>query len=91
MKISYDPVKDAVNIDERGSPFDRVKDFDFSTAIHEADTRQDYGELRIVATGYLDNRLHVLVFTPTAEGIRVISFRKANRREIRNYGQKTAH
>ena len=33
------------------------------------------------AIGLLENRLHVLVFTETVDGIRVISFRKANSRE----------
>jgi uncharacterized protein len=35
-----------------------------------------------VALGYLDERLHVLCFTETHDGIRVISFRKANSREV---------
>ena len=30
-------------------------------------------------------RFHVLVFTETPSGIRAISFRKANRREVRQY------
>jgi len=32
-------------------------------------------------------RLHVLCFTPVANGIRVISFRKANKREMNDYEQ----
>ncbi|WP_267912117.1 BrnT family toxin [Melaminivora jejuensis] len=34
---------------------------------------------------WLDERLHVLCFTPTPGGIRIISFRKANAREERRY------
>jgi uncharacterized DUF497 family protein len=41
------------------------------------------------AIGHLENRLHVLVFTETVDGIRVISFRKANPREEKIYEQKT--
>jgi len=33
------------------------------------------------------DRLHVLCFTPVVNGIRVISFRKANKREIKDYEQ----
>jgi uncharacterized DUF497 family protein len=40
-----------------------------------------------VAVGFLDKRLHVLCFTPKAGGIRVISFRKANAREVKDYDQ----
>ena len=36
--------------------------------------------------GYLDERLHVLVFGETEDGIRVISFRKANDREGKKHG-----
>lgn len=35
----------------------------------------------------LDAQLHVLVFTETARGIRVISLRRASRRERRHYEQ----
>jgi hypothetical protein len=35
--------------------------------------------------GWLDVRLHVLCFTPTDDGLRVISLRKANARELRRY------
>ena len=40
-----------------------------------------------MAVGFMGERLHVLCFTPVAGGIRVISFRKANAREVRNYEQ----
>ena len=36
----------------------------------------------------MDSRLHVLCFTPIDGGIRVISFRKANDREVRKYDEK---
>jgi hypothetical protein len=45
------------------------------------DIRRDYGEVRQVALGYLDERLHALCFAETATGIRVISFRRVNARE----------
>jgi uncharacterized DUF497 family protein len=67
--------------------FERVRDFDFGTANVAIDDRRDYGEVRYVATGYLEKRLHILCFTETMLGIRVISFRKANNREVRKYEQ----
>ncbi|MCA0304859.1 MAG: BrnT family toxin [Proteobacteria bacterium] len=89
-RITYDPAKNARNIIERGLPFDRVEAFDFSTAFVFQDTRRDYGEARFVATGYLDDRLHVLCFTEVSDGIRVISLRKANTREERRHAQAQA-
>lgn len=85
MDISFDPVKSARNAAERGLPFDLAAEFDFQTAVIEEDTRRAYPERRFVALGWRDERLHVLCFTPTPGGIRVISFRKANAREERRY------
>jgi len=70
------------------SSFDQAVDFDFETANFSIDKRKDYGEVRRRAIGYLSNRLHALVFTETPKGIRVISFRKANKREVAIYEQK---
>ena len=87
MKISYDPVKNARNNRIRGLLFDDASNFDFETALIEIDNRIEYGETRYVALGTLAKRLHVLCFTETATGIRVISFRKANLREVNRYAK----
>ena len=39
--------------------------------------------------GFLDNRLHAAIFTPRPDGIRMISLRKANAKEIRCYENHT--
>ncbi len=90
MDITFDPAKNERNIRERGSSFERAADFDFETAVRFEDSRRDYGETRFVAVGYLDERLHVLCFTVTDAGIRVISFRRANAREARQYAESKA-
>lgn len=48
-----------------------------------------YGEERYAAYSMLGKRLHFVCFSETEEGIRVISFRKANRREVKLYEQKS--
>ena len=78
MHIEFDPAKNEANIRARGLSFGRAADFDFHTAVVAQDARKAYPEPRFVAVGRLDQRLHVLCFTPKAGGIRVISFRKAN-------------
>ena len=90
MRVSYDPVKNARNIRERGLSFDSATDFVFETAMYAVDERQEYGETRFVAIGMLADRLHVLCFTEGPDGIRVISFRKANAREVKRYAQVQA-
>ncbi len=91
MKIAFDPAKNARNIAERQLPFERAAELDWATAQIAEDVRKDYPERRFVATGCLDGRLHVLCFTPMPGGIRVISFRKANPREVRRHVAQAAH
>lgn len=88
MDITFDPVKNARNIEERGLSFERVAEFDFESALFLVDTRRDYGERRWRALGRVGDRVHALVFVETDSGIRVISFRKANEREIKRYEQE---
>ncbi len=87
MEITFDSSKNARNIAERNLSFERVVDFDFESAVYFEDTRHDYGEIRRIAVRYLDKRLHVLCFVETKNGIRIISFRKANKREGQRYGK----
>ena len=89
MNIEFDPEKSSKNRRDRGLPFDEAAVFDWETAVYVEDTRQPYPERRFVAVGYLGERLHVLCFTPILSGVRVISFRKANLREVRRYENKT--
>lgn len=85
MRISFDPAKDDWNIRVRDLSFLAAAGFDFENALYAVDDRRDYGETRYVALGMLHDRLHVLCFVETDDGIRVISFRKANAREVRRY------
>jgi uncharacterized DUF497 family protein len=87
VHITFNPEKNERNIRERGLSFELVAEFEFKTACIEADSRREYGETRYIALGRLNARLHVLCFMETADGIRVISFRKANDREVTRYAK----
>lgn len=89
MRIDFDPDKSARNARERGLPFTAVERFDWMGARYLEDTRHDYPERRFVVVGYLDQRLHVVCCTPIADGVRIISLRKANQREVRRHEQAT--
>lgn len=81
MKISYDPAKRDWTLIHRGIDFeDAAIVFDGLTAEIE-DTRQDYGEIRIICFGLLRNRLVVVGYAPRGEVRHVFSMRKANDRE----------
>ncbi|MBI3772314.1 MAG: BrnT family toxin [Gammaproteobacteria bacterium] len=85
MKIDFDPAKSEKNTRERGLPFDLAEDFEWDSALVVQDTRNPYPESRFQAIGFIDEeRLHVLIFTLTPGGIRVISLRKANA-EVNRY------
>ena len=68
--------------------FSTFKKFDWESALILEDKRKDYGEIRYRAMGLIDSRVHALVFTTRDMKVRVISLRKANRREVKNYEQK---
>ena len=64
--------------------------FDWATALIRADTRSDYGEARFQALGLLDMPVHLAVFTIRDDALRIISLRRANRREERRYEEVQA-
>jgi uncharacterized DUF497 family protein len=72
----------------------RKRGIDFPTAIRvfldlhrieREDTRISYGETRTEVIGMVGVQVPVLIYTPRADRIRIISARKANRRERRAY------
>jgi len=86
MEYEWDDNKASSNLRNHGISFDSVVDFSWESAMVVEDDRNDYGERRFIAYGPIGNRLHCLVFTLRGEMIRVISLRKANRREVKRYG-----
>ena len=85
LEFLFDRSKDRINRNKHGIGLSRAADFDFDAAIFVVDDRNDYGEVRIKAIGFLDARLYALVFTQEGENIRAISLRKASKDEESNY------
>jgi hypothetical protein len=65
-----------------------VERLEWETALVVEDIRKDYGETRLQVLALMDGRLYAAVVTPRGEDLRVISFRKANRKEVIRYGKK---
>ena len=59
------------------------------TALIEVDDREDYGEVRYNAIGFLGVELHNLTFTVREEKIHAISLRKATKQEESDYAEIT--
>ncbi len=89
MEISFDPTKSERNVTDRGLPFMLVEQMEWSGAMIKEDVRNNYGERRYLALGMIGDRLHAVVFTPRADKVHVISLRKANQREVKDYEQET--
>jgi uncharacterized protein len=80
--ITYDPIKRAKTLSERGLDFQRAKVVFEGMHLTRVDDRREYGEQRFITAGWLDERIVVIVWTPRARARRIISMRKANEREI---------
>lgn len=79
--ITYDAVKREATLEERGLDFADAAMVFAGVTLDREDSRKDYGEARVVTLGHLRERLVAIVWTPTANGRRIISMRKANGRE----------
>ena len=85
VEIAFDPEKNERNIRERGLSFELAAEFDFETSVTTEDTRRDYGETRFRSLGFIGAELHAVVFTVRGDAMRIISLRRANRRERARY------
>lgn len=85
MEITFDPTKDTANQAKHGVSLLLARELDWSDVMAKPDTRRDYGELREIGYGVIDNRLYCVVFTQRQDTMHVISLRKANSREVKNY------
>jgi uncharacterized DUF497 family protein len=89
MKLTFDPKKDAANIAKHGVTLAMAGDLEWETLECKQDTRREYGEPRQIGYVVANNRLYCVVFVdrpaddPTER--RVISLRKANSREVKQY------
>ena len=88
MNYEWDDKKCNSNLKKHKVDFSAVGGFDWQCALIIEDNRRDYGETRYRAMGLIGSRLHALVFTTRGEKVRVISLRKANRREVKSYEEK---
>ena len=60
-----------------------------STRTGSSDRRWDYGEDRYRLLGAVEGRVFVVIYTMRGSMIRIISARKTNRREVREYERNT--
>ena len=88
MEIEFDPNKNRLNLEKHGISLTSAHDFDWDTAHFEEDLRFIYTERRFEATGWLGDRLHVLVYCNRGLAARIINLRRANAREAKAYANQ---
>ena len=85
MQYEWDENKRIANLEHHKVDFTEAVEFEWDSAIETIDDRYDYGETRWVTIGFINKKLHVMVYTIRRNKIRIISLRKANRRESSYY------
>jgi uncharacterized protein len=91
MEFEWDPEKSDRCFAERGFDFAYAAQAFFDPdRILTKDNRYDYGEHRYQLISKIQGRVFVIVFTPREDLIRIISARKANQREVKEY-EKTSY
>ena len=86
MEFEWDDTKSNVCFERRGFDFAYVVRVFFDPCrVVAQDRRRDYGEDRYRLLGTIDGRTYAVVYTVRGSVIRIISARKANRREVIDY------
>lgn len=89
MRIEYDPAKDRTNRAKHGVSLGLAAEIDWESALVWIDERFDYGEMRMIALAPKTGVVYYVAFVDRGMTRRVISLRRANRREVRHYVQST--
>ena len=85
MRFEWDEAKRRLNIIRHGFDFVAVEKVLAGATITFLDDRFDYGEMRLLTFGLLNDKVVAITHTETDEVIRVISVRKASKNEEKTY------
>lgn len=87
MQVEYDPVKDSANQAKHGVSLALAGELDWDAALVWVDDRFEYGELRMIALAPKTAILYYVAFVERDSVRRIISLRRADRREVKHYVQ----
>ena len=88
MQFEWDAAKNRSNFAKHGLDFADAELVLAGPRVSFVDDRFDYGEERFVTLGLLAGRLVTIAHAPRGEATRIISMRKANRREQKIYQKR---
>ena len=87
MKIEYNELKNESNYKKHGVYFSEAENIEWDTLWAIPDTRKQYNEKRMIGYAYIGDRIYCIVFVDRLNVRRIISLRKANSREVKNYAK----
>jgi len=87
VRIEFDSIKDATNQLKHGVSLGLAVELDWEAALVWIDDRSDYGETRMIALAPMSGILYYVAFVDRIRVRRIISLRRANRREVKYYVQ----
>lgn len=87
MRIEFDPAKDSVNRANHGVSLAMAEQLDWNAALVWVDSRFEYDELRMIALAPETSTLYYVAFVERGEVRRIVSLRRATRREVKRYVQ----
>jgi uncharacterized protein len=85
VRIEFDPAKDASNRARHGVSLSLARELDWDAALAWVDHRFGYDELRMIALAPKTNTLYYVAFVDRGDRRRIISLRRATRREVKHY------
>lgn len=87
MRIEFDPAKDVTNQAKHGVSLSLALELDWEAALVWVDERFEYNEMRMIALAPRTEILYYVAFVDRGSVRRIISLRRANRREVKHYVQ----
>ena len=87
MRIEFDPAKDSANQTKHGVSLALADELDWDAALVWIDDRFENDEWRMIALAPKTGILYYVAFVDRGEVRRIISLRRANRREVKHYVQ----
>ena len=88
VEFHWNEMKSRENLKKHGLCFEDAAGIFEEETVTFLDDRFEYGEKRYLTLGTLDGRVIVTVHAQRGETIRIISMRKANRREKKIYQER---
>jgi uncharacterized DUF497 family protein len=86
VRFEWDEIKNQINIRKHGIDFRDAIDVFEHPLLTAIDQREDYGEDRWIALGWMAAIVGVVVYVErSSDVIRIISARKATKREVKRY------